>query len=102
MNISDNEVENGNSNVPTEQMSVTQISYAIADNLASSKQHRIPVFSGNRDENPLKFVRVFLRVARALKWDDKTKVDKFPNHLSGAAEEWHYIKVECLTNSIDD
>jgi hypothetical protein len=85
-----------------EKLNATQIIAGISDNLASSKQHRILIFSGKRDEDPIKFMRVFLRVSRTLKWDDRTKVDKFPNYLSGAAEEWHYIKNECAETQITD
>jgi hypothetical protein len=48
-------------------INVTQISSAIALNLASSRQHHIPVFSGTRTEHPIKFLRTFERVSKALK-----------------------------------
>jgi hypothetical protein len=87
----------GSSSGRSSPTSITKISAAIASNLVSSKQHRIPIFNGKKDEDPIKFLRIFLRVAKALKWDDPTKLDKFPNYLAGAAEEWHYIKIECIS-----
>jgi hypothetical protein len=66
-------------------INVTQMSAAIASNLASSRQHHMPVFSGTRTEDPIKFLRNFERVAKALKWDNTTKMDKFPNYLTDSA-----------------
>ena len=76
-------------------VSVAQMSNAIADRLVSSRQHTIPIFSGAKGECPIKFMRIFERVGRALKWDGDTKMAKFPNYLSGAGEEFHYINVDC-------
>ncbi len=47
------------------------------------------------------FMRVFERVAKALKWDDRTKCDKFPAYLSGAGEDFHYLFVDCALEKND-
>jgi hypothetical protein len=88
--MSDSEDESGSSAVDIEKMSA-----AIANTLASSRQHTIPIFSGGKNEDPIKFMRFFERVAKALKWDDMTKCDKFPAYLSGAGENFHYPFVDC-------
>ena len=55
----------GSSSGRSSPTSITKIS-AIASNLVSSKQHRIPIFNGKKDEDPIKFLRIFLQVAKAL------------------------------------
>ena len=75
-------------------VTVAQMTNAIADRLVSARQHNIPIFNGAKDECPIKFMRAFERVAKALKWDDSTKMDKFPNYLSGPGEDFHYIFVD--------
>jgi hypothetical protein len=37
----------------------TQMSNAIANKLVSSRQHSIPIFSGSKGEDPIKFLRIF-------------------------------------------
>lgn len=66
--------------------------------MASSRQHPIPMFSGNIQDDPIQFIRIFDRVSKAMKWDDETKYDKFPNYLTDAAEQWYYGKVERRAN----
>src|SRR5882762_1831057 len=78
---------------------VNQISNAIADRMASARQHNIPIFRGAKNECPIKFIRNFERVARALRWSDASKREKFPNFLADAGEEFHYVQVECLPNA---
>jgi hypothetical protein len=94
--MSDSEEESGSSAIDIEKMSA-----AIANTLASSRQHTIPIFSGGKNEDPIKFMRVFERVAKALKWDDRTKCDKFPAYLSGAGEDFHYLFVDCALEKND-
>jgi hypothetical protein len=84
--MSDNESESGSSAVNIEKMGT-----AIANTLASSRQQTITIFSGGKNEDPIKFMRVLEKVAKALKWDDRTKCDKFPAYLSGAGEDFHYL-----------
>jgi hypothetical protein len=67
----------------------------------SSHQHHIPIFSGTRTEDPKKFLRTFERVAKALKWDNTMKMDKFPNYFFDSAEEFYYINVDCGSDSDD-
>lgn len=74
---------------------VAQMSAAIASNLASARSHNIPYFFGKKEEDVLRFLRVYNRVAGALKWNDRDKYDKFSNYLKDAAEEWYYVNVEC-------
>jgi hypothetical protein len=76
-------------------INVAQMSNAIANKLVSSRQHNISIFSGSKGEDPIKFLRIFERVGKALKWDEETKMDKLPNYLSDAAEEFHYMYVDC-------
>ena len=83
--------ENDSNRIP--EINVNQMSNAIASNLASTRQHHIPVFKGNKGDDPLKFLRTFERVGKALKWDDSSLLDKFPNYLAESAEEWYYINV---------
>ena len=94
----DNDNDNNSVIGETEDQSVTvaRMSNAIADRLVSARHHQIPVFSGAKNECPIKFIRTFERVAKALKWEDETKVDKFPNYLSGPGEEFYYINVDCV------
>ena len=74
---------------------VAQMSAAIASNLASARSHNIPYFFGKKEEDVLRFLRVYNRVAGALKWNDRDKYGKFSNYLKDAAEEWYYVNVEC-------
>ncbi len=87
--FNDSEDESGSSAINIEKMSA-----AIANMLASSRQHTIPIFSGGKNEDPIKFMRVFERVAKALKWDDRTKCDKFPAYLSGAGEHFDSMSIQ--------
>ena len=93
--MSDNDSSKSNESEDEIKASVSQMSEAIADRLVSSRQHTIPIFSGAKGECPIKFMRIFERVGKALKWDWDTKMAKFPNYLSGAGEEFHYINVDC-------
>jgi hypothetical protein len=83
-------------------INVTQMSNAIANRIASSRQHNIPFFSGSKGEDPIKFIRIFERVGKALKWDDTTMMDKLPNYLTDAAEEFHYMYVDCAVSEDED
>ena len=77
------------------EVNVARVSNAIADRLVSARHHNIPIFTGAKGECPIKFIRKYERVAKALKWDESTKRDKFPNYLADAGEEFHYIYVDC-------
>jgi hypothetical protein len=83
-------------------INVTQMSNAIANRIASSRQHNIPFFSGSKGEDPIKFIRIFERVGKALKWDNTTMMDKLPNYLTFAAEEFHYMYVDCAVSEDED
>ena len=72
------------------------MSAAIASNLASARSHTIPYFFGKKDEDVLKFLRVYNRVAEALKWNGKDKYDKFSNYLRDSAEECFFVNVESV------
>jgi hypothetical protein len=92
-----NDLAAGGSNLP--HINVNQMSNAIASNLA--RQYRIPVFGGSRTEDPINFLRTYERVAKALKWDAVTMLDKFPNYLSECAEEWFYVNFDCALDNDD-
>jgi hypothetical protein len=81
-------------------INVTQMSDAIANRLASSRYHNIPFFSGSKGEDPIKFIRIFDRVGKSLKWDYTTMMDKYSNYLIDAAQEFHYTYVDCAASSI--
>ena len=83
------------SNNDDEVSDIAQMSAAIASNLASARSHSIPYFFGKKEEDVLRFLRIYNRVAGALKWNDRDKFDKFSNYLRDAAEEWYYVNVEC-------
>ena len=78
---------------------VDQLSNAISAHLVSARHHNIPQFTGGKGDCPIKFIRIFERVAKALKWDDQAKRDKFPNYLTGAGEEFHYMFVDCVEDA---
>ena len=65
----------------------------------STASHYLPEQRANVLSN-FEFLRVFERVAKSLKWDNDTKMDKFPNYLSGAGEEFHYIFYDCADASV--
>ncbi len=75
------------------------MSDAIANRLASSRYHNIPFFSGSKGKDPIKFIRIFDRVGKALKWDYTTMMDKLSSYLIDAAQEFHYIYVDCAASS---
>jgi len=82
--------------------SVAAIGSTLASNLVSSRQHYVESFNGKKDADPLKFLRQFNRVAKALKWDDDaSKLAKFPNYLTEEADNWYYAYVDCLQKNID-
>ena len=56
---------------PTFKELMGPITTAITNNLQSSRQYYIPTFSGSSNEDPIRFIRNFKRVADALSWNKK-------------------------------